>query len=75
MSDSGFQSLAGFGILRAGFWIPKPRILDFKSEKCVDSGIRIPLHGASMEQSELNEEHVFARLVICPDSFEQFGPI
>ena len=28
-----------------------------------------------MEQSVLNEEHVFARLVICPGMFEQLGPI
>ena len=44
--DSGFQSLAGFRILSAGFWIPKPRIPDSTSTKFVDSGIRIPLHGA-----------------------------
>ena len=28
-----------------------------------------------MEQNILNEEHVFARLVICPGLFEQLGPI
>ena len=28
-----------------------------------------------MEQSVLNAEHVFARLVICPGLFEQLGPI
>ena len=28
-----------------------------------------------MEQSVLNEEHVFARLVVCPGLFEQLGPI
>ena len=28
-----------------------------------------------MEQSVLNEEHVFARLLICLDLFEQLGPI
>ena len=28
-----------------------------------------------MEQSVLNEEHVFARLVLCPGLFEQLGPI
>ena len=28
-----------------------------------------------MEQSVLNEEYVFARLVICLGLFEQLGPI
>ena len=28
-----------------------------------------------MEQSVLNGEHVFARLVVCPSLFEQLGPI
>ena len=28
-----------------------------------------------MEQSVLNEEYVFARLVLCPVLFEQLGPI
>ena len=28
-----------------------------------------------MEQSVLNEEHVFARLVVCPSLLEQLGPI
>ena len=28
-----------------------------------------------MEQSELNEKHFFARLVICPGLFERLGPI
>ena len=37
--DSGFQSLVGFRI-------PKPRIPDSTSKKFLDSGIRIPLHGA-----------------------------
>ena len=44
--DSGFQSLVGFRILSAGFRIPKPWILDSTSKKFLDSGIRIPLHGA-----------------------------
>ena len=44
--DSGFQSLVGFRILSAGFRIPKPRIPDSRSEKFLDSGIPIPLHGA-----------------------------
>ena len=44
--DSGFQSLVGFRILSAGFWIPKPRIPDSTSKKIVDFGIQIPLHGA-----------------------------
>ena len=45
--DSGFQSLVGFRILIAGFRIPKPRIPDSRSKKFLDSGIRIPLHGAN----------------------------
>ena len=45
-SDSGFQSLVGFRIPSAGFRIPKPRIPDSRSKKFLDSGIRIPLHGA-----------------------------
>ena len=44
--DSGFQSLVGFRIPIAGFRIPKPRIPDSTSKKFLDSGIRIPLHGA-----------------------------
>ena len=28
-----------------------------------------------MEHSALNEEHLFARLVVCPGLFEQLGPI
>ena len=44
--DSGFQSLEGFRIPSAGFRIPKPRIPDSTSKKFLDSGIRIPLHGA-----------------------------
>ena len=47
--DSGFRSLVGFRILSAGFRIPKPRIPDSTSKKFVDSGIRIPLHGANFE--------------------------
>ena len=49
--DSGFQSLVGFRILSAGFRIPKPRIPDSTSKKFLDSGIRIPLHGAFNRQS------------------------
>ena len=45
--DSGFQSLVGFRILSAGFQIPKPRIPDSTSTKFLDSGIRIPLYGAT----------------------------
>ena len=45
--DSGFQSLVGFRIPSAGFRIPKPRIPDSTSKKFLDSGIRIPLHGAN----------------------------
>ena len=44
--DSGFQSLIGFRIPSAGFRIPKPRIPESTSKKFLDSGIRIPLHGA-----------------------------
>ena len=44
--DSGFQSLVGFRILSTGFLIPKPRFPDSTSKKFLDSGIRIPLHGA-----------------------------
>ena len=44
--DSGFQSLVGFRIPSAVFRIPKPRIPDSTSKKFLDSGIRIPLHGA-----------------------------
>ena len=40
-----FQSLVGFRILWAVFWIPKLRIPDSTSKNCTDSGIRIPLHG------------------------------
>ena len=49
--DSGFQSLVGFRILSAGFRIPKPRIPDSTSKKFLDSGIRIPLHGAKKKSS------------------------
>ena len=49
--DSGFQSLVGFRILSAGFRIPKPRIPDSTSKKFLDSGIRIPLHGASSKMT------------------------
>ena len=41
--DSGFQSIVGFRIPWAVFWIPKPRIPDSKSKNFPDSGIRIPL--------------------------------
>ena len=44
--DSGFQSLVGFRIPSAGFRIPKPRISDSTSKKFLDTGNRIPLHGA-----------------------------
>ena len=48
--DSGFQSLVGFRILSAGFRILKPRIPDSTSKKFLDSGIRIPLHGAKLDE-------------------------
>ena len=50
--DSGFQSLVGFRIPSAGFRIPKPRIPDSTSKKFLDSGIRIPLHGANGVSSQ-----------------------
>jgi len=37
--DSGFQSLVGFPILGAVFWIPKPRILRFTSLNFLDFGL------------------------------------
>ena len=46
MLDAGFQSLVGFRIPSAGFRIPNTRIPDSTSKKFLDSGIRIPLHGA-----------------------------
>ena len=51
--DSGFQSLVGFRIPSAGFRIPKPRIPDSTSKKFLDSGIRIPLHGATVTRQIL----------------------
>ena len=45
--NSGFQSLVGFQIPCAVFWIPKPRILDFTSKTLPDLRIRISLHGAT----------------------------
>ena len=45
--DSGFQSLVGFRIPWAVFRIPNPRIPDSISIIFPDSGIRIPLHGAT----------------------------
>ena len=32
-------------------------------------------HEICMEQSELNEERVFAKSIVCPSLFEQLGPI
>ena len=46
MLDAGFLSLVGFRIPSAGFRIPNTRIPDSTSKKFLDSGIRIPLHGA-----------------------------
>ena len=37
--DSGFQSLVGFPILGAVFWIPKPRIPRFTSLNFLDFGL------------------------------------
>ena len=45
--NSGFQSLVGFQIPWAVFWIPKPRILDFTSKTLPDLRIRISLHGTT----------------------------
>jgi len=51
--DSKVMDEVGFRILRVGFWIPgtgfripKPWIPDLKGKKMLDSGLRIPLHGA-----------------------------
>ena len=59
--DSGFQSSVGFRILIAGFRIPKPRIPDARSRKFLDSGIRIPLHGATSNNmsSLVQKKHFF----------------
>ena len=47
MDEVGFQiPRVGFRIPRTGFPIPKPRIPDSKGKKMLDSGFRIPLHGA-----------------------------
>ena len=56
--DSGFQSLVGFRILSAGFRIPKPRIPDSRGKKFLDSGIRIPLHGAIVWIDTLRKNQV-----------------
>ena len=45
--DSGFQSLVGFRTPWAVFRVPRPRIPDSTCENFPDSGIWIPLHGAS----------------------------
>ena len=45
--DCGFQSLVGFRTPWSVFWIPKLRIPDSTSKNFTDSGIWIPLHGAS----------------------------
>ena len=47
MDEVGFRiPPVGFRIPRTGFRIPKPRIPDSKGKKMLDSGFRIPLHGA-----------------------------
>ena len=53
--DSRVMKEVGFRILRVGFWIPgtgfripKPWIPDSKGKKMLDSGFRIPLHGARL---------------------------
>ena len=45
--DSEFQTLVGFRIPCTVFRIPIRRIPDFTSKNFSDSGICIPLHGAS----------------------------
>ena len=57
--DSGFQSLVGFWILSAVFRIPKPMIPDSTSKKFLDSGIRIPLHGATVVWSLRKKSRLF----------------
>ena len=42
--DSGYQSLVGFRIPWAVFWILKPRIPNYTRKYFLHSGIRIPLH-------------------------------
>ena len=62
--DSGFQSLVGFRNPSAGFRIPKPRIPDSTNTKFLDSGIRIPLHGAIDRSSfscEFSRPNLFRR--------------
>ena len=50
MDEVGFRiPRVGFRIPRTGFRIPKPRIPDSKGKKMLDSGFRIPLHGARKE--------------------------
>ena len=44
---------ARFRIPRAGFRIPKAWIPDYKGKNMLDSGFRIPLHGASISLSYL----------------------
>ena len=47
MDEVGFRiPRVGFRIPGIGFRIPKPWIPDSKGKKMLDSGIRIPLHGA-----------------------------
>jgi len=48
LDEAGFLiPRVGFRISRVGFRIPKPRIPDSKGKKMLDSGFRIPLHGAT----------------------------
>ena len=48
MGEVGFRiPRVGFRIPGTGFRIPKPRIPDPKGKKMLDSGFRIPLHGAT----------------------------
>ena len=64
--DSGFQSLVGFRILSAGFRIPKPRIPDSTSRKFLDSGIRIPLHGAKQRIKHSKRSKLFITIQFKP---------
>ena len=53
MDEVGFRiPRVEFRIPRTGFQIPKPRIPDSKGKKILDSGFRIPLHGANCGKSD-----------------------
>ena len=56
------HSLAGFWILKAGFWIPMHSIPDSARKNFVDSGIWITLHGAKRSLLFLNFSHFMPRV-------------